>query len=178
MPHIYYFRYMTPTHRDGLSEEGPGKFLFDSDEEERPSVDVTVLILKIAGLVAGLFLALLTASPKVPGMGSDKWFIILSAISLAAAMAWAAWFETLMYRRTALMGIGAEMGIVVIGILIHVPNPASTPAAGLILGIAGFAGAVVLTVYFLRKRILYPKLEFFLPATAFLCLLAIYSAVM
>ncbi len=163
-----YFINVTPTHKDGMSEEKAARILQDEEKNVRLT-DLPVIIPKLIGLVCALFLLLLAASPRTPGMGADPGFVILAGISLAISIALASWFETLVYRRLALAGIWVVLVIVSAGIIIHIPGTESAPAMGLPFGIAAIVAAVVAAWILIAKKMLYPKLDFFFPATAVLC---------
>ena len=165
---------MTPTHKDGLSEENAARILED-EEKTTTLMDLPAIVSKIIGLVASLFLVLLSASPKLPGLGLNTWFVIPAAIALCVSVAWAAWFETLIYQRLALGCIWFTQIIIIAGIVLHIPNPEEPPVIGLILGITAIAAAIAFTWLLASRKILYPKLDFFLPATAVLCLAAILT---
>lgn len=173
---MVYFIDVTPTHRDGLSEENAARILQDEEKNVRLT-DLPVIIPKLIGLVCALFLPLLAASQRTPGMGADPGFVILAAIALAASMALASWFETLVYRRLALGGIWVVLVIVAAGIIIHIPGTESAPTLGLPFGIAAIIAAGAAAWILIAKKMLYPKLDFFFPATAVLCLMAILTVV-
>ncbi len=165
---------MAPTHKDGLAEDEASKLLRD-EERSVSIVDAHVIVPKAVGLAAALFLALLSASPKMPGMGANALFVVTSAVALTACIAWAAWFETLIYRRFALGCIWSVLALVAGGIAAHLPDPQSASVAGTVMGIIALAAAVVCTGVMVSRRILYPKLDFFLPATGLLCLVAVLT---
>ena len=163
---------MAPTHKDGLSEDKEARILFDDDEEERIFIDVPVIILKVVGLVTALFLALIPASPKV-GLIRET-FMIPAAVALTIAVAWAAWFETLIYRALALFSTGGVIFLIIVGIAFLAPGSTATvyPIPPAFLAVTA---AIILTIIFITKRILYPKWDFFLPATAVLCIIGIFQ---
>lgn len=168
---------MVPTHKDGLSEDNAARFLFDEEDDDKPQIDLTIILLKVVGLASALFLALLPASPKVPGMGSNVAFVVPGAIALSSAMMWAAWFETLIYRRLTLTATGAVLVLVITGIILHLINPSTVPVIAILAGLLALAIALALTIYFMIKQILYPKWDFFFPATAFLCIISIIQVI-
>jgi len=177
MAYINYLLDMTPTHKDGLSEENEARFLSDEEDEDKLHIDLAIIILKVIGLTSALFLALLPASPKVPGMGSNVAFVVPGAIALSSAMMWAAWFETLIYRRFTLTLISVVLVLVITGVILHMINPSAVPATALLTGFLGLAIALASTIYLLMKQILYPKWDFFLPATAILCIISIIQVI-
>jgi hypothetical protein len=163
-----------PTHRDGFDEDKAAKMLRD-DERSSSIIDLNVIVPKAVGLAAALFLALLSASPKIPGMSANVLFVVSSAIALTACIAWAAWFETLMHRRFALGCVWSVLALVIAGIIAHIPNPENASTAGMILGVIALAAAIVFSIVLATRRMLYPKLDFFLPATGILCIIAILT---
>ena len=167
---------MTPTHRDSMSEDKAARLLRD-EEKKMTLADLPTIIPKILGLVCALFLLLLSVSPKVPGMGADRWFVALTALALSISMAQASWFETLVYRGLALGGIWSVLIISSVGIILHIPNPESVTPLGLPFGIAAMIAALISTWMLFTKRMFYPKLDFFFPATAILCIVAIITVV-
>lgn len=173
---IYYFINVTPTHRDSLSEDDEARILRD-EEKKLTLADLPTFIPKVLVLVCALFLLLLSVSPKTPGMGDDRGFVILAALALSLSMAQGSWFETLVYRGLALGGIWCVLLLVITGIILHIPSPDTVTPLGLPLGISAMATALVSTWVLISKRMLYPKLDFFFPATAILCLVAILSVI-
>lgn len=162
---------MAPTHKDGLSEDNAAKSLFDDEEEERLRVDVPVIILKAAGLVAAIFLAILPASPKVPAM--TEIFMVPAAISLMAAIVWASWFETLFLRMLILTSTGGVILLVIMGIISVLVGAGGTVIYSTLPVLIALVASAALTAYLIIKHMLYPKLEFFLPVTAILCIIGI-----
>ena len=173
---IDYFINVTPTHRNGLSEDDAARILQD-EEKKLTLADLPAFFPKVLGLVCALFLLLLSVSPKTPGMGADRGFVILAALALSVSMAQASWFETLVYRGLALGGIWCVLLLVITGIILHIPNPDAVTPLGLPLGIAAMAVALASTWILISKKMLYPKLDFFFPATAILCLVAMLSVI-
>ncbi len=166
---------MTPTHKDGLSEENASRFLYD-EEEEHLRFDLPAIILKIIGLATSLYLAMLAASPMFQ-LASNTGFVITAAVALTIAMAWASWFETLFYRRLIIVAVILVLLPIVIGMLLHQMNASIIPPAALPLGIWSICFSIGMSIYLWMKGLLYPRWDFFLPATTVLCIVAILQVI-